>query len=266
MTGEFDGASAAGDEKPVGGGGPADGGGQQQEPKVSQADIDRLRSIKDKEVAEERRARQQAEEERQRLAAELDGLRSRLGTFEHTIQNLDPDAYNALAREAEIAELRSNYERLREEREAERQEREAELARQNWKREQEALAQREGVNPYDPRYQSAINEALQTAQWSKPAAVLAKMLFEKAQREAQAQTQQAPPAQAAPQAAHQTAPPPRGGRPGTADAVVLQDLDKKYQAEIARAKVRGNTSDIPDILRQWRRERAQLTGSAELPE
>lgn len=243
---EFDAVPDIDPQEGSGGDGQKDGGGKQ--PRVSEEDLNRLRSIKDREVAQARQETEQERQERLRLQAELERLSRKLQTFEQSVYDLDPSAAQALAREAEIEEIKAERDQLRELIRQQQQQREAEARRAQWRQEQEQIASARGVNPYDPRYQAAINEALRTGNWGKPRDVLIDLVLEKHQG-----------AQPAPRQAAMT-PPPRGGRPNTDNTMALDELEKEYRRRLNRAKARRNQAEIPEIRQWYFREKAKLGG------
>ena len=253
---EFDAVPDTDPQEGSGGDGQKDGGGKQ--PRVSEEDLNRLRSIKDREVAQARQETELERQERLRLQAELERLSRKLQTFEQSVYDLDPSAAQALAREAEIEEIKAERDQLRELIRLQQQQREAEARRAQWRQEQEQAASARGVNPYDPRYQAAINEALRTGAWDKPRDVLIDLVLEsQGAQPAPRQASQEPAPE--PRRAAMT-PPPRGGRPNTDNTMALEELEKEYRRRLNRAKARRNQAEIPEIRQWYFREKAKLGG------
>jgi len=232
MSDEFDGLPAAPDG--VGGEGPQDVTGQQGPKMVPETDLNNLRSIKDREVAEARRQAQEAQQ-----VAEME--RARAEAIVRTVEGIDPEAASAIVNAAEQAEreaeLRARENRLLtwEEQQAQRE------AADRFRRDMFGKALSMGMDPSQYGLGAAIELALQTGS----GAPVEECFIEFRADQKVAERQQGP----APAPAPTRPLPPSGGR-----AIPVQQdvLLAEYKKRLMAPDVQGRPEKIMALKREYR--------------
>jgi len=214
---------------------------------VKPEDFDRLRSVKDREVAEAKRLAAQQAAENRRLLAQVQATQQGYDELVSTIQSIDPKSADAIVMNQRLARLEAENATYREE---------LEYAQQvnQFRSYHENAARAAGIDPYDSRYQEALTQAQLSGDVMGLEKAKAAILREEYQKESQMagnkrspeREERAERLRSAEQDGELDMLPPGGGSPGSASDRLMAD----YKSDIAKAQ--GNVVRVLEIKRKYR--------------
>jgi len=215
---------------------------------VTPEDLDRLRSVKDRETAEAKRLAAQTAAENRRLQAQVQATQQGYDELIATIQSINPDSADAIVLNQRLRQLETENATYREELQYTQQV-------QQFRSYHENAARAAGIDPYEARYQEALTQAQLSGDVLVIEKAKAAILRDEFSKETQMagtprdpeREERAQRLKAAEQDGSLDMLPPGGGQPGTAEDRLMAD----YKSDIAKAQ--GNVTRVFEIKQKYRK-------------